>query len=132
MEQPLVKLIGSLVLVLSLLVACSEVGTDATSATSEPHVTTGPTTTTEPDGSLDCLTTVSYVSIPEYPADQIGELTRRGAAERYAAFEGHDGALTEVEPSRFAIIDQGRETVIIEVSEAPAGGYLGGPMRGCA
>jgi hypothetical protein len=117
-----------LVLLLSLA-ACSGIGVDSSSTTGSA---TPSTSTTEPDGSLDCLTTVSFISIPEYPTDLIGEPTPLAAAERYAAFEGRTEPLTEVGPLQFAIVDQGRETVIVEVFEAPAGGYLGGPIRGCA
>ncbi len=134
-EKPSVR-IGGLLPLLLLTVACSVSGAGSTSATIELQVTTVPTveatTTTDPDGSLDCPTTVSFIGIPEYPTDLIGEPTPRAAAERYAAFEGQQGVLIEIEALRFAIIEEGREVVIIEVSEVPAGGYLGGPIRGCA
>lgn len=124
--------VGRLVLLLSLG-ACSGNGAVSTSATTVSTTTvTGSTSTTDSDGLLDCLTTVSFISIPEYLNDTVGEPTPMAAAERYAAAEGRIGALVEVEPLRFAIIEEGRETVIVEVSEAPAGGYLGGPIRGCA
>ncbi|HUP17246.1 MAG TPA: hypothetical protein VM848_14495 [Acidimicrobiia bacterium] len=74
---------------------------------------------------------MSSISIPEYPTDLVGELTPRAAAERLAEFESRTGPLVEVEPLRFAIVDQGRETAIVDVFEAPAGGYLAGPIRGC-
>lgn len=118
---------------LLLLVSCSGTGADSTSApTASATSVPESTSTTDPDGSLDCLTTVSFISIPEYLKDAVGEPTPRAAAERYAAAEGRAGPLVEAEPMRFVIIEEGRETVIVEVSEAPAGGYLGGPIRGCA
>ena len=119
--------------VLFLLASCFGTGAESTSATTVSTTTvTGSTSTTDPDGSLDCLTNVSFISIPEYFNDTVGEPTPLAAAERYAATEGRTGPLVEVEPRRFAIIEEGRETAIVEVFEAPAGGYLGGPIRGCA
>lgn len=127
---PFVKT-GRRVLILSIVGACSVSNSDSIATTVTTAAVPESTTTTAPDGSLDCLTSVSSVSIPEYPTDRVGEPTPRAAAERLAEFESRTGPLVEVEPLRFAILDQGRETAIIDVSAAPAGGYLAGPIRGC-
>jgi hypothetical protein len=120
------------VLILTIIGACSGTGADSTATIETVTTVLESTSTTEPDGTFDCLTSVSSISIPEYPTDLVGEPTPRAAAERLAEFDIRTGPLVEIEPLRFAIVEQGRETAIIDVLETPAGGYLAGPIRGCA
>lgn len=122
---------GRWVLILSIIGACSGSGADSIATTVTATTASESTTTTAPDGSLDCLTSVSSISIPEYPTDLVGERTPQATTERLAEFESRTGPLVEIEPLRFAIVEQGRETAIIDVFDAPAGGYLAGPIRGC-
>jgi hypothetical protein len=117
--------------ILSITVACSGTGADPTSTTADTAATLPTTSTTEPDGSLDCVTAITFASISELMLDAVGEPTPLAAAERYAEVAGQPGSLVETEPLTYSIVEEGREVVLIEVVEAPAGGYLGGVMRGC-
>ena len=122
---------GRWVLILSILGACSGSGSDSLATTATTTTVAESTTTTAPAGSHDCLTAVTVASISELLLEAVGDPTPRTAAERYAELAGQPGALVEIEPLWFAVIEDGREVVLIEVVEAPAGGYLGGVMRGC-
>jgi hypothetical protein len=85
------------------------------------------------DGQLDCVTKSTWIGTAAVPEDTVGSASPESAMEEaldpYLIRRG--GEIVQVDERLGSLVVDGREAVVVTVSEAPAGGWIVLTTAGC-
>lgn len=86
------------------------------------------------DGQLDCPTDASFAGFADYTEGTVGAPTPDEALEKAIApyRREHGGEVIVVDEGVASLVVDGREVIVAQAREGPAGGWIVATHQGCA